>query len=471
MWILIPAYEPDARLIGLVATLRPAHPVLVVDDGSGPAFAEVFDACDALGAEVLRHPDNRGKAAALRTGFAWLEDHAPGHAVVCADSDGQHRPEDIARVGAELARRAAVGEDDAMLLGVRAFEGDVPLRSRAGNRATTALVAAVAGTRISDTQTGLRGYPPGLLGWAREVPGERFAYELRLLLDGARRGIPIVEVPIATVYLDHNASSHFRPLVDSLKVMAPLLAFGASSLVAFAVDTAAVLALTAAGASLLAAVVVARVASAGLNFTLNRTAVFRAGGPVAPQVARYAALALAILAGSYLGVRALTGLGMPLLAAKIVTDATLYLVSYGVQRAAVFSRRDDERRGAPHRRHASAARPATTATASAHSATEASRASTIGAAASATASTTSAAVRPPSPAASPAASFPDGSPPGSHARTATHATPATAAVASAALAGTHGRRMLTAIAPITSAAASHGAHAATRPTNPYQPRS
>ncbi|WP_062292445.1 glycosyltransferase [Demequina phytophila] len=340
MWILIPAYEPDARMVALVEDLsRGGWRVLVVDDGSGPRFARPFDQVASRGAVVLRHGANHGKAAALRTGFAWLLRHAPGEPVVCADSDGQHTATDIALVADALARRADGGLDDAVVLGVRAFTGEVPFRSRLGNRATTAMLAAVTGRRISDTQTGLRGYPAGLLPWAMSVSGERFAYELSLLLDASRRHIPMVEVRVGTVYLDHNASSHFRPVIDSARVLAPLGLFAASSLLCFGIDAAALMALDRWTGSLAAAVVGARVLSAGVNFALNRRVVFRAGGPAAPQAVRYLALASALLAASYLSLLLLTTLGVPLLAAKVTTDLGLWLLSFGVQRAAVFTHR------------------------------------------------------------------------------------------------------------------------------------
>ncbi|MDN4481954.1 GtrA family protein [Demequina lignilytica] len=339
MWILIPAYEPDARLVALVRSLSASGPVLVVDDGSGSAYTAVFDGAVEAGAVVLRHPRNLGKAAALRTGFAWVERHAPGHVVVCADSDGQHTARDIRIVGAEAVRRLAAGEPDAIVLGSRAFVGDVPLRSRFGNRTTSALVRVATGARIADTQTGLRAIPPGLLRWARGVSGERFAYELRVLLEATRMGVALVEVPIETVYLDGNASSHFRPLADSLRVLAPVATFAASSLAAFGVDTGALLVLHAATGNLAMALVGARVISAGANFALNRRAVFRSDGRVLPQLVRYALLAAVLLAAGYAGVAGLTALGAPLLAAKVVTDAVLFALSFAVQRAIVFAPR------------------------------------------------------------------------------------------------------------------------------------
>ena len=101
--------------------------------GSGPAFAPVFDAARRRGCVVLTHPVNRGKGAALKTGFAFIAEHAPGQEVVCADSDGQHRPDDVLRVA------ACVRDGADLVLGVRGFTGEVPLRSRFGNSLTRVL--------------------------------------------------------------------------------------------------------------------------------------------------------------------------------------------------------------------------------------------------------------------------------------------------------------------------------------------
>ena len=129
MIVLIPAYEPDDRLVALVADLR-AHDlaVLVVDDGSGPAYAATFEDARRLGATVLAHDVNRGKGAALRTGFAFVSQRFGGHDVVCADCDGQHLVPDILRVAERVAARgvgrpgAAAGEGSGvMVLGARLF--------------------------------------------------------------------------------------------------------------------------------------------------------------------------------------------------------------------------------------------------------------------------------------------------------------------------------------------------------------
>jgi putative flippase GtrA len=335
--VVVPAYQPDARLVALVDALRaavPESPVVVVDDGSDRRCGGVFRAVRALGAVVLTVPVNRGKGHALRTGIRWVRDRLPGHGVVCADADGQHTVVDVLRVAAR-----SQAEPEAVVLGARRFAGDVPVRSRVGNAATRWAFAATTGTRVRDTQTGLRAYGPVLLADLLAVRGDRYEYELRALLEATRAGRRILEVDVATVYLDDNASSHFRPVADSLRVWAPLLRFAASSLGSAAVDVVALLALHALTGSLLAAVVSARLLSAGVNFAVNRRLVFPGGRglPLRVAAARYLALAGVLLAASYGLVALLTGLGLPLLAAKVGTDAALVATSYEVQRRVVFA--------------------------------------------------------------------------------------------------------------------------------------
>jgi glycosyltransferase involved in cell wall biosynthesis len=229
MIVLLPVYQPRQHLTALVSDLHEAMSdasVVVVDDGSGPSSGPVLDAARQRGCAVLRHDVNRGKGAALKTGFRYAAETHPGHDVVCADADGQHQAADVLRV-VEHVRRSS-----RMVLGVRHFEGRVPLRSRVGNHLTRLLFRAAAGRRVRDTQTGLRGYPASLLGWLQSVPGERFDYEMNVLLHAARAGHPIDEILIATNYGAANAPSHFGAVSDSARIYWPLLRFVAERLTA-----------------------------------------------------------------------------------------------------------------------------------------------------------------------------------------------------------------------------------------------
>lgn len=344
MIILIPAFEPDLKLITLVAGLRAADrrlDVLVVDDGSGPDFAPVFEAARSAGATVIGYPRNRGKGQALKTGFDYVARHHPGRGVVCADSDGQHAISDILRV-ADRVRSASndggvparVPDGSVMVLGERRFDGAVPARSRIGNSVTRALFRLASGTALHDTQTGLRGYPAAMLPWLQSVPGDRYEYELNLLLRAGPAGHRIETIEIATIYLGGNESSHFRPLADSARIYLPLLKFALSGFAAFGIDLAAFIVLGHVLDSLLAAVGGARIISSTVNFVINRNLVFPGGRQTRFLAAgvRYFGLVAALMGCNYALIFLLTHAGVPAVPAKLLTEALLFGVSFALQR-------------------------------------------------------------------------------------------------------------------------------------------
>ncbi len=229
--VLIPAWQPEERLVALVAELVQAGfgRVVVIDDGSRAACAPVFAAVAAMDrVTVLRHAVNMGKGRGLKTAFnhvLTLDDGLIG--VVTADADGQHTPEDIQRVG-----EALLSSGTRPVLGVRAFSGEVPLRSRFGNLLTRRVFSFLTGTSITDTQTGLRGLPLGVLPALTALDGERYEYEMTVLAHLCRSGAAPRQVPIATVYLRNNRGSHFHPVWDSVRIYFALVRFHASSLLA-----------------------------------------------------------------------------------------------------------------------------------------------------------------------------------------------------------------------------------------------
>ncbi|UYG17455.1 bifunctional glycosyltransferase family 2/GtrA family protein [Brachybacterium huguangmaarense] len=338
--VAIPALEPGPELVRLVGDLAAEGiDVIVVDDGSGPRFDVVFDRCELAGARVLRCAHNRGKGTALREAFAAAQRCFPGSDVVTADADGQHTLVDIRRLREELGRSGSADRAP-IVLGVRAFDGEVPLRSRFGNALSSLAFRAAAGVSLGDTQTGLRGIPARHLTWARTLPGDRYEYEYTMLVRAARDGIGLHQVPISTVYEDDNASSHFRPVRDSLRVLGPVLAFAASSLAAFTVDTGIFWMLTAIGLPVAPALAIARLVSSAGNFSMNRWVVFRGGlaAPLGRAALRYALLAGAVLGGGILLVDALMALGLAAVPAKIAADLLLFSLSFVVQKVLVFRR-------------------------------------------------------------------------------------------------------------------------------------
>ncbi len=218
MACVVPAYKPDGRLPERVAALRDvgfAH-VVVVDDGSGEEFKDVFAALDQLDfCNVLRHPVNRGKGAALKTAFVYVFENLPKIAgVVTVDADGQHAPDDCLHVA-----EAMLESQESLVMGVRDFGfRKVPFRSWWGNNWTILLFSILYGRRIPDTQTGLRAFARAWLPRFAAVPGEGYEYEMATLCRAARSGADFKFVHIRTIYEDGNSSSHFSPIRDTIRI-------------------------------------------------------------------------------------------------------------------------------------------------------------------------------------------------------------------------------------------------------------
>jgi hypothetical protein len=140
--------------------------------------------------------------------------HPHLHGVVTADADGQHAVEDIVRVAEALADRGREA-----VLGVRALDVEsVPWRSRLGNRLTRGLFRVLTRASVTDTQTGLRGFPMEMLPTLMTLPGERYEYEMTVLAHLCRKGLRPREIAIRTLYFERNARSHFDPVRDSARI-------------------------------------------------------------------------------------------------------------------------------------------------------------------------------------------------------------------------------------------------------------
>ncbi len=334
--VLIPALDPEPTLAEIAGEIVNAGlPLLIVDDGSGLASAPVFQQVAALpGTTILRHATNRGKGAALQTGFRHVLDHMPLAAgIVTADADGQHLPTDIFRVARRLAE-----VPDHLVMGCRRFSASIPLRSRIGNLMTCALYRILYGRKLTDTQTGLRGIPLRLARLMLEANSSGYEFELDMLLVASRRRIAIEEVPIQTVYLDGNASSHFNPLRDSMRIYFVLLRFTGASVLTAILDNAVFWGVLQLTATPLSAQVFGRLAAVMANFQMNRRLVFQTSTSGSRVWSRYLGLVAVSGSASYLGLTALhLHFGIPLLGAKLLAETLLFFVNFLVQRDWVFT--------------------------------------------------------------------------------------------------------------------------------------
>lgn len=214
--VLIPAYNCAATIADVVAgARRHVEPVLVVDDGSADATAAL---AAAAGAAVLRQPGNTGKGAALRAGLEWLAARGVER-VLSMDGDGQHLADQI-----PLLLDASARQPHALIIGTRQVAAaQVKPIKLFGNRFANRWVEIACGLALPDTQSGFRVYPlPETL--ALGASAGHFAYETEVLIRAARGGVLVRSVPVQAYYPPAaERVSHYRPLVDTLRIIAVVL--------------------------------------------------------------------------------------------------------------------------------------------------------------------------------------------------------------------------------------------------------
>lgn len=282
--VIIPALNPDEGLREIVErNWELENQIILVDDGSDKKYARLFW---ELGEKciVLHHEENRGKGEAIKTALKYIKEELWECRVVgIMDADGQHLPDDMEKL---LMKAAA--EPMALIVGSRTIDRNVPWKSRMGNLITRRIFRMKTGVEVSDTQTGLRAFSTRLLDFMLDIEGERYEYEMNVLVTCAKANIPIIEVPIETIYHDKgNSCSHFRKVRDSVRIYRQLLKFSFVSFSSFLLDY---------------------VMLAGLILVLNN-------------------ILLQIFMAVYI----------PLYPAKILTECTLFLISWLIQKKLIFS--------------------------------------------------------------------------------------------------------------------------------------
>ena len=345
-WVLIPSYQPDERLLKLVDDLineKSFGGIIIVNDGSSTDRAEIFEKLPKRSdLTILTHAVNRGKGQALKTGINQFLLSAPPESpgIVCCDADGQHLPANVAKVA------AAGAEAGALALGVRALQAGTPFRSKLGNGITSFLFTLFTGSYLRDTQTGLRFIPTGEAGFFMGVPYDRFDYEFAALVkyvsDKPGR---MIQVPIETVYLDGNASSHYRSLKDSITIGGVFIKFFSLSLSTALLDYLVFILAFHFSRNILTSFICARVASIIYNFTLSRSLVFKSKANLVLQLLKYLSLVAAFMLISWWLTVLLSGLfGGYVVLAKAISEGGLFFLSFFIQKHLIFTRKKPEAR-------------------------------------------------------------------------------------------------------------------------------
>lgn len=345
--VIIPSLNPDEKLVNVVDSLVQFgfDDIIVVNDGSDEAYMGPFrEVAKYEQCTILTHEVNQGKGRGLKTAFEYcIENRLDIDGVITVDGDNQHKAKDIFRC-AEVMEESK----DNIVLGVRDFSGkDVPSKSRFGNVMTSLVFRFACGLNISDTQTGLRAIPRKYLELFSHIKGERFEYETNMLLELRNSSIPFKEVKIETVYIEENASTHFNPIKDSIKIYGVIFKFLFSSIMSSVIDLAAFSMFSFLlyshmdkARSILIATVAARIISSLFNYSFNRRAVFDSKSSAKSSFVRYYMLCVCQLMVSYALVYSVTkilllGGGLTVFA-KAVIDTILFLISFQIQRRWVF---------------------------------------------------------------------------------------------------------------------------------------
>ena len=340
--ILIPAYNPTEKLLLLINELVTLNfnNIIIVNDGSDCKSKDIFLSISSIKqCSIIEHKTNKGKGAALKTGIkAFLQQQTDHIGLVTADADYQHKPEDILKVAQALEEN-----EHSIILGVRNFDSDnVPFKSKNGNKITRLFFYLATGEKITDTQTGLRAFSKQGCKNLTEIKGERFEYEINVLLYACKQNMNIIQVPIETVYYDNNDATSFHAVFDAAKVFLPVLFFAGSSFLCSIIDVLAFSVFLRyvfnadSSYNILFSTIIARVISSIMNFLINKRLVFRSKSKSA---VKYFSLVLIQMILSGLAVSFFSNIiALPSETIKIIIDIVLFFVSYYVQSRWIFKK-------------------------------------------------------------------------------------------------------------------------------------
>lgn len=209
--ILIPSYEPDNKLIKLVKDLFIEEvDIVVINDGSNETFNNIFKSIEDK-VHLISYEDNKGKGYALKEGLKYIKNnYKDKYIIVTMDSDGQHNIKDAKRL-----IEYTENNQNVLAIGKRLRDKKIPLRSKIGNGITKFVFFLTTGVKVYDTQSGLRCFSDKLIDFMLDVDGDRFEYEMNVLMMCAKNKIKMKEIVIETIYIDNNSGSHFNKFKDS----------------------------------------------------------------------------------------------------------------------------------------------------------------------------------------------------------------------------------------------------------------
>ena len=330
---LVPSYEPDFRLKDLVIELiNHQFQVIVINDGSNDNYNEIYKSIKGK-ATVLEYKINKGKGYALKYGFNYIKENYKNYIVVTMDSDGQHTVSDAIKLCNYVNKHP-----NELVIGKRIQNKKTPLRSRIGNGITRGIYQFITGLNVYDTQTGLRCFSDKLMEFHLNIEGNRYEYEMNVLLMTAKNNIKITEIEIETIYIDNNSGSHFHTIKDSYKVYKQIIKFSLSSILCFLIDYILYLLFILFIGNITISNVIARILSALLNYSINKNIVFKSNRQVSTTFLEYFLLASFILVVNTLLLNILIKVDVNVLIAKVLVEISLFTLSWSIQKSKIFRR-------------------------------------------------------------------------------------------------------------------------------------
>lgn len=343
--ILIPCYNPDEKIMELfIEKLGNTYQNIVfINDGCSKNHTTYFEKLEKK-YPIVRHYKNYGKGRGIKNGLNFILNQYPDcKAIITADCDGQHSVEDITKIYKETCKY-----QNALLLGVRDFNHpNVPFKSRYGNKITRNIFKLFVGLSITDTQTGLRGMSRSVAEKFLTTSGERYEYETNVLIACKTEDIPIVEVPIETIYIENNQTSHFNPIKDSILIYKLFIKYIFVSLSSFVVDILLfsfflfVFHKMVVLKPIILATITARLFSSLYNYCINAKLVFKKMNKT--SIFKYFLLVFVQMWVSAFTVSFLTKyVPINTIVMKIMIDSVIFLINFVIQREFIFNKNESQ---------------------------------------------------------------------------------------------------------------------------------
>ena len=336
--ILIPAYNPDDKFISFLKQLKENgfEKIIVVNDGSKKETDHYFEeAKNNYKCDIVTHKTNKGYGKALKSGTErFIELYGNNNDInglIHCDCDGQHSVNDIIRFSNALEQ-----DNDSIIVGIRNFDHhNVPLKNKIGNKLTSLIFKSLIGIDIEDTQCGLRAIPSKYASFSSNIHGDGFEYTTSLLLQAKKENIKIKQLPIETIYLNNNETSHFNPFKDSIRIYSLIFKFLLSSLSSSLLDLLMFTLFLKATDNIILSTYLARIISCIYTFFVNKEAVFKKGNK--RSLIRFIILCVVLGTLSAFITHALDSyLDFNTTLLKMFVDTCLFFLSYYVQKEFVF---------------------------------------------------------------------------------------------------------------------------------------